>query len=163
AREHRFEFAVITDAELLSAQIFVDLEWILGISPFRKKIGTIVVVPGEVVHRKIDKHENRSRLLLLCENVPCTIIEDAVHSRVFGCQLLHVEKMLDARGGMEAAGVREGSEPRIQAVGGVAAVSQHMRQSAFDMTSSQPGYRIGEAAVGAHGKPCEHVIFGIPA
>src|ERR1700730_12857295 len=124
AHEMLLELCVVTPAHFLSPQILIDLEWVSRIQPVGQEIGTVVVSPGEMIHCKVGKDENRSPLLFLRDYTYRMIIKEAVGVGGACAQLPGVEEMLDAGGGLEGAGACKSSEPGIEAVSAVAALSQ---------------------------------------
>src|ERR1700730_309807 len=102
-RKTLLELGVIAAAHFLPAQILIDLKGISRIYPFRQQIGTIVVSPREMVGRKVDKDECRPPVVLLCDYTDGMIVEEAVGIGGSRAQLLGVEEMLDAGGGLEPA------------------------------------------------------------
>src|SRR5258705_3371176 len=152
------ELPVVVRAQLLPAQILIDFERVSGIDPAGQKIRTITVIPGKVIDGEIDEHKNRAVVALLRDDAGSVVVVEAIGIRRSAAQLLGVEEMLDPRSGLEAAGADKPAEPRIEAVGFVAALAQGMGQAALDPPGGQPGDGVREAAVGAHGQSGEHVV-----
>src|SRR5947209_3659652 len=78
------------------------------------------------------------------------IVIEAIGIGGTGAQLLGIEEMFDAGGGMKSTRADKSAEPGIKAVGGVAATAQRIRQSALDAADGKPGDGVGKPAVGSH-------------
>ena len=112
---------VVARAQLLTAQIFIDLERISGVDPIGQEIGTVAVIPGEVIDREIDEDEDRTPGPILRDHARGMVVEKDIGIGRAGAQRFGIEKMLDAGRGLKTPSADEGPEPGIKAVSAIAA------------------------------------------
>src|ERR1700730_7851118 len=89
--------------------------------------------------------------------------EETVGLDIFRPQIVLIEEMLHASGGLEAPRAHEGAQRRIERKRAIAAAAQRRRQPALDAADGNARDEVREAAEGARREAFQHVVFGEPA
>src|SRR5262249_39717921 len=157
------EGGIVALAQALPPQIFLDMGRVAEVAPIRRQIRPEAVVPRKMNGGEIGENKQRAAAALALDQ-PCgLVIEKEIRFDAARADVFAVEKLIDARGPLEAARTHERAPGRIECKSPVAAPAQRMRQSAGDAAGCDAGDGIGEAREGARGKAGEDAVFGKPS
>src|SRR6476646_1538222 len=116
-----------------------------------------------MIGHRVDIEEEGSLAAFTPDQIDRAVVVKTVGFEVVGAKIAHIHIMRDARGSLKSARSEKGTMKRIQAEGLIAAVLQRTRQSAVDVTGSDPCHGCCKPSERPNREAGERIVFGEPA